>query len=78
MGVRMVLFATGFNLLLWLSRLTVGLWLGARLGGSIGVMTSFIAPSALLLLATRVLPGRREALMAVASLSALTATLASG
>lgn len=78
MGVRLVLFATAFNLLLWLSRLTVGLWLGARMGVSIGVATSFIAPSALLLLATRVLPTRREALLAVASLSALTAMLTAG
>lgn len=78
MGVRLVLFAAGFNLLLWLSRMTVSLWLSAHWGARAGVVSAFVAPAALLFLAIRVLPDRREALVGVGALSALLASLAVG
>jgi hypothetical protein len=69
MGLRVVLFTIAFNLLLWLSRLTVGAALIAARGPALGWALTILAPTALLLLAVRLQPARRHALLTTATAS---------
>lgn len=69
MGLRVVLFAVAFNLLLWLSRLTLGARLTSTHGVTIGWILTLLAPTALLLLAARIQPTRRDALLTTATAS---------
>lgn len=66
MGLRVALFAVAFNLLLWLSRLTLGARLIAASGPTPGWALTLLAPAALLLLATRLQPARRGAIVSTA------------
>ena len=69
MGLRVVLFTVAFNLLLWLSRLTLGARFIASRGPTLGRLLTLLAPTALLLLATRLQPARRDALLTTATAS---------
>jgi hypothetical protein len=69
MGLRVVLFTVAFNLLLWLSRLTLGARLIATRGPTLGWLLTLLAPTALLLLAARLQPARRDALVTTATAS---------
>ena len=69
MGLRVVLFTVAFNLLLWLSRLTLGERLIATSGPALGWLLTLLAPTALLLLAARLQPARRDALVTTATAS---------
>ena len=69
MGLRVVLFTVAFNLLLWLSRLTLGARLIAARGATRGWVLTLRAPTALLLLAARLQPSRRGALGTTATAS---------
>lgn len=78
MGLRLVLFTLGFNLLLWLSRATLGERLFARVGDTGAWLVSLVAPMALLLIATRLSPSRRDSLLFAASLSMAALAMWSG
>jgi hypothetical protein len=69
MGLRVVLFTVAFNLLLWVSRLTLGARLIAARGPTLGWALTLLAPTALLLLAARLHPARRDALVTTATAS---------
>lgn len=69
MGLRVVLFTVAFNLLLWLSRLTLGERLIATSWPALGWLLTLLAPTALLLLASRLQPARRDALLTTATAS---------
>lgn len=69
MGLRVALFTVAFNLLLWLSRLTLGARLIDARGPLVGWLCTLLAPTALLLLASRLHPGRRDALVTTATAS---------
>ena len=78
MGLRLVLFTLGFNLLLWLSRATLGERLAGALGDTGAWLASLVAPMALLLIATRLSPTRRDALLFASSLSMAALAMWSG
>ena len=65
MGLRLTLFAVGFNALWWLGRSTLGALLGE--GGALAL--SALGPAALLGLAAYLAPSRRAAFVTVASAS---------
>lgn len=69
MGLRVVLFTVAFNLLLWLSRLTLGAQFIASRGPTLGWLVTLLAPTALLLLTARLQPARRDALLTTATAS---------
>ena len=69
MGLRVVLFTVAFNLLLWLSRLTLGARFIASRGPTLGWLITLLAPTALLLLTARLQPARRDALLTTATAS---------
>lgn len=69
MGLRVALFTVGFNLLLWLSRLTLGARLIDARGPLLGWICTMLAPTALLLIVYRLHPSRRDALLTTATAS---------
>jgi len=77
MGLRFALFAAVFNLLFWLSRLTLGSAAEAAWGLGAGLAAACVAPGALLLIARRLSPARGGAFTGVASASLLVAGMLS-
>lgn len=77
MGLRIAAFAAVFNLLFWLSRLTLGSAAERAWGLGAGLAAACLAPAALLLLAHRVSPARGRAFTGVASASMLIAGMLS-
>ncbi len=74
MGLRVALFAAAFNLLLWISRLTLGLR-GAAFGPACTWTLTLLGPAALAIVAVRALPSRRDALLATAVASLAVASI---
>ncbi len=69
MGLRVALFAFGFNALCWVSRLTLGAYLARHAGPAAGLVACLVAPAALLALGARLAPSLRGALVAVSAAS---------
>lgn len=77
MGLRVTAFTAAFNLLFWLSRLTLSVVAERAFGLAAGLTAACIAPAALLLLARRLAPARALEFTGVASASLLMAGLLS-
>jgi hypothetical protein len=75
MGLRVALFALGFNALQWLSRVTLGLYLARHGSPAAGFAAGLVAPTALLAIGARVTPSLRAALVLVAGISVAAAGL---
>ncbi len=69
MGLRLTMFAMGFNALWWLGRSTFGQWSLRHHGEAMALAASALGPLALLALASYLVPARRAALLTVASAS---------
>ncbi len=78
MGLRLAAFGLTFNLLYWISRVTVASALLVGHGASTALATALAAPLALLAIAIRLLPRHRTRLLAVAVVSLATSALLSG
>lgn len=69
MGLRLTMFAVGFNALWWLGRSTLGAVAMRHLGEGGALALSALGPAALLGLAAYLSPSRRAAFITVASAS---------